>query len=37
MFQLPVISWKRFGVWLALGLVLYFAYGARHSRLRNSG
>ncbi len=37
MFQLPVITWKRFGVWLALGLVLYFAYGARHSRLRNSG
>jgi APA family basic amino acid/polyamine antiporter len=35
MFQLPVITWKRFGVWLALGLVLYFAYGARHSRLRN--
>ncbi len=37
MLQLPLITWKRFGVWLVLGLVLYFVYGARHSRLRNSG
>ena len=36
MLQLPAITWKRFGIWLALGLVLYFAYGSRHSRLRNS-
>jgi APA family basic amino acid/polyamine antiporter len=35
MLQLPAITWKRFGIWLALGLVLYFLYGARHSRLRN--
>jgi APA family basic amino acid/polyamine antiporter len=31
---LPVHAWERFGVWLAAGLVLYFAYGYRHSRLR---
>lgn len=31
---LPVQAWERFGVWLALGLVLYFAYGFRHSVLR---
>ena len=31
---LPVHAWQRFGVWLALGLVLYFAYGYRHSLLR---
>ena len=37
MLQLPAITWKRFGIWLALGLVLYFAYGSRHSRLRNPG
>jgi APA family basic amino acid/polyamine antiporter len=30
-----VITWKRFVIWLVLGLVLYFLYGARHSRLRN--
>ncbi len=35
MLQLPAITWKRFAIWLVLGLVLYFAYGSRHSRLRN--
>src|SRR4051794_35865038 len=32
---LPRAAWERFGIWLLLGLVLYFAYGFRHSRLRN--
>ena len=27
-------AWERFGIWLALGLLLYFVYGYRHSRLR---
>jgi APA family basic amino acid/polyamine antiporter len=31
---LPRQAWERFGLWLAIGLVLYFAYGYRHSRLR---
>ncbi|MFN8654599.1 MAG: amino acid permease [Gemmatimonadales bacterium] len=35
MYKLPGITWIRFGIWLAVGLVLYFLYGARHSRLRN--
>ena len=35
MLQLPTITWKRFGIWLVLGLVLYFLYGVRHSRLRH--
>jgi APA family basic amino acid/polyamine antiporter len=34
MSQLPSITWIRFVVWLAAGLVVYFAYGYRHSRLR---
>ena len=32
--QLPAITWIRFGIWLAVGLVLYFTYGYKHSTLR---
>jgi APA family basic amino acid/polyamine antiporter len=35
MYKLPGITWIRFGIWLAVGLVLYFMYGSSHSRLRN--
>ncbi|HKO16046.1 MAG TPA: amino acid permease [Gemmatimonadaceae bacterium] len=31
---LPREAWERFGIWLAIGLILYFAYGVRHSTLR---
>jgi basic amino acid/polyamine antiporter, APA family len=31
---LPTHAWERFGIWLAIGLALYFAYGYRNSRLR---
>ncbi len=34
---LPAQAWERFGVWLGLGLLLYFVYGYRRSRLRPSG
>ncbi|MBI2072702.1 MAG: amino acid permease [Gemmatimonadetes bacterium] len=34
MIQLPRITWIRFGLWLALGLLLYFSYGFWHSRMR---
>jgi APA family basic amino acid/polyamine antiporter len=34
MYGLPAHAWGRFGIWLAIGLVLYFAYGYRHSVLR---
>jgi len=33
---LPVHAWERFGIWLLLGLVIYFGYGFRHSRLRRT-
>ena len=35
MLGLPGTAWKRFGIWLAIGLALYFAYSVRHSRLRH--
>jgi APA family basic amino acid/polyamine antiporter len=31
---LPTLAWVRFGWWLVIGLVLYFAYGYSHSTLR---
>jgi APA family basic amino acid/polyamine antiporter len=35
MFGLPAVTWVRFGVWLAAGLVLYFTYGFWKSKLRD--
>ena len=34
MWGLPRTAWERFGIWLAIGAVIYIAYGYRHSRLR---
>jgi APA family basic amino acid/polyamine antiporter len=33
MASLPLATWIRFGLWLAAGLVIYLAYGQRHSRV----
>jgi len=35
-FYLPGGSWMRFGIWLAIGLVIYVTYGYKHSRLRRA-
>jgi APA family basic amino acid/polyamine antiporter len=32
---LPVSTWIRLVVWTAIGVVIYFAYSYKHSRLRN--
>lgn len=37
MWYLPLRTWERLLIWLALGLVVYFAYGRRHSALRAAG
>jgi len=34
MYGLPASAWERFGIWLAIGLVLYFTYGFNNSKLR---
>lgn len=33
MFSLPVTNWERLFGWLVIGLVIYFSYGIRHSRI----
>jgi APA family basic amino acid/polyamine antiporter len=35
MWGLPASAWERFGWWLGMGLLFYFLYGFRHSRLRD--
>lgn len=32
---LPFESWERLGIWLALGLIIYFLYGRKHSKIND--
>ncbi|OGT41087.1 MAG: amino acid permease [Gammaproteobacteria bacterium RIFCSPHIGHO2_12_FULL_37_34] len=36
MFNLSPITWLRFGLWMLVGLVIYLAYGQKHSVLKNT-
>lgn len=33
MVEIPIVSWKWFIIWMALGLIIYFLYGYRNSKL----
>lgn len=35
MASLPLDTWLRLAIWMAIGLVLYFTYGKKHSVIRN--
>ncbi|MDQ3255319.1 MAG: amino acid permease, partial [Acidobacteriota bacterium] len=37
MTELGITNWLRFSLWLVAGLILYFIYGYRHSKLRDEG
>jgi APA family basic amino acid/polyamine antiporter len=34
MIKLGWLNWARLVIWLAIGLVVYFSYGVKHSRVR---
>jgi hypothetical protein len=33
MTELGITNWMRFGIWMLVGLAIYFLYGYRHSKL----
>ncbi|MEU6922784.1 amino acid permease [Streptomyces sp. NPDC046631] len=35
MLNLPAETWLRFGIWMAIGVIIYFAYGRGHSRIND--
>ncbi|MGC8745284.1 MAG: amino acid permease [Candidatus Saccharicenans sp.] len=37
MISLPLVTWLRFLIWLAIGLTIFFFYGRSHSRLDRVG
>ncbi len=35
MISLPLDTWLRLAIWMAIGLILYYTYGKKHSIIRN--
>jgi APA family basic amino acid/polyamine antiporter len=36
MASLPLESWERLGIWMAIGVAFYFIYGIKHSKIRKA-
>jgi APA family basic amino acid/polyamine antiporter len=36
MASLPIDTWWRLIIWLAIGMVIYFGYGRHHSRVQRT-
>jgi APA family basic amino acid/polyamine antiporter len=36
MFALSFDTWMRLFIWMAIGLIIYFVYSIKHSRIRNN-
>ncbi|MFF0446576.1 amino acid permease [Streptomyces sp. NPDC004609] len=37
MLNLPTETWIRFGIWMLIGVAVYYLYGRKHSRIRITG
>lgn len=37
MLNLTGLTWIRFGIWMVIGVVVYYFYGRRHSQLAKRG
>jgi len=35
MYSLPKVTWFRFGAWLLIGMLIYFLYSVKHSKLQH--
>lgn len=35
MLNLPAETWLRFGIWMVIGVAIYFVYGRGHSRIND--